>query len=157
MTFQVIFLQFALIASLTRIDTESDRWDPPISAKLAKKNSIYADMDRGPPVCPIKNKKGKNKKAGCLLLPGASHRASTSGHPCRPAAILPLPHLRGSPPMLHLRRISSPCPSPADILPCPIPGQPTTSSGWRRWGGMGRRAPGSDIGEAWGDELRAAR
>jgi hypothetical protein len=28
------FFQFALMASWTRIDTESDRWDPPVSAKL---------------------------------------------------------------------------------------------------------------------------
>jgi hypothetical protein len=34
MTFRVIFFQFALIASWMRIDTESDRWDPPVSAKL---------------------------------------------------------------------------------------------------------------------------
>jgi hypothetical protein len=40
----------------------------------------------------------------------ASHRVSTSEHPCRPAAILPLP---------HLWRISSPGPSPADLLPLP--------------------------------------
>jgi hypothetical protein len=31
------FFQFALITSWTWIDTESDRWDPPVSAKLAKK------------------------------------------------------------------------------------------------------------------------
>jgi hypothetical protein len=28
------FLQFALIPSWTRIDAESDRWDPPVSAEL---------------------------------------------------------------------------------------------------------------------------
>jgi hypothetical protein len=69
------FFQFALIASWTWIDTESDRWDPPISAKLVLYVLTWTETHLS---VQLKIKNGKMKKKQVipnLYLP--------AGHPHR--------------------------------------------------------------------------
>jgi hypothetical protein len=116
-------LQFTLIASWTLLDTESDRWGPPINDELAKK-ILYVPTWIGTHLsAQLRNKKGKMKKSRSSLSSTAGHPAV--GHHCHPRPdLLPLP-------------------SPAQISSTyPIPGRLAMSSEWRPWHG----APGGDMG-----------
>jgi hypothetical protein len=163
------FFQFALIASWTRIDTESDRWDPPVSAKLV----LYVLTWTGTHLSiQLKIKMEKSKKQVIPnLYPPVGHphrRPPPPGRQDRPVPSSPPralphspPHALTAPSCTRRPMFAAPHPhraAPELVAPCCLDiaaqsssphAAPSSSLAGQEWG---RRGDPPEMGQ--GEEIR---